>query len=237
MPFKGILEVASPQNQEVEEGQQKKKKRRKRREEHETSEAPLEAQDTFEAEPAYSGTQPVRAGSPNSMRPSRRRGRSKRRSPRNEPPSLATPRPTSARFRKYDADRNILSPIPQNSFPPHGSQSGFAPYYHPLTANSPDYRLTSMPLNRHTDDDEVEYLSFTVPIRCTHATLHSRFSASMQQNWPTVISHSDLGESVAQDVHHSQRFKKGDGHYSVKLSGSRMLQGLVSEDCSQLRWL
>ena len=62
-----------------------------------------------------------------------------------------------------------------------------------------------------------EGLALSVPVQCSHATLHSRFSTLLHQYWPERTAHNDLGDVWVRRAMSSKRFKKRDGSQSIEL--------------------
>jgi hypothetical protein len=63
-----------------------------------------------------------------------------------------------------------------------------------------------------------EQLAFSVPVQCSHATLHSRFSTTLHQHWPERQAENDFGKAWVRKAVSSKRFKKRDGLHSIELT-------------------
>lgn len=80
-------------------------------------------------------------------------------------------------------------------------------------------------------------LIFTVPVQCSYATLHSRFSTSIQHNWPEHTAESDLGHTCVQKVLSMKRFKRRNEEHSVQLLCCNGPNSDQKGPPEQMRWL
>jgi hypothetical protein len=79
-------------------------------------------------------------------------------------------------------------------------------------------------------------LIFSVPVQCSHATLHSRFSTLLYQHWPERTAQNDLGVVWVRKARSSKRFKKRDGLHSIELACHNGPMASDAEDY-QIQWL
>ena len=79
-------------------------------------------------------------------------------------------------------------------------------------------------------------LAFSVPIQCSHATLHSRFSTLLHQYWPERTAHNDSGDVWVWKAMSSKRFRKRDGSQSIELMCHSGPTPAESSDY-QIQWL
>ncbi|OAL53759.1 hypothetical protein IQ07DRAFT_318209 [Pyrenochaeta sp. DS3sAY3a] len=96
---------------------------------------------------------------------------------------------------------------------------------------------TKVPRGANFKDTSNTQLVISVPVQCSHATLHSRFSTLLHRNWPERTSLGDQGETCVHKVVNAKRFKKRDGSHSIELfSDSGPSPGEQNEPY-QIQWL
>jgi hypothetical protein len=86
-------------------------------------------------------------------------------------------------------------------------------------------------VNIHPDE-----IMFSVPVQCSHATLHSRFSTLLHQYWPERTAHNNLGAVWVKKARSSKRFKKRDGLHSIELTCHHGPMASDADDY-QIQWL
>jgi hypothetical protein len=96
---------------------------------------------------------------------------------------------------------------------------------------------TALEWRQRTTSARSNTLSFTIPVQCTYATLHSRFSTAIQQGWPERTAHTELGAVNVHRALTSKRFKKRDGQHSLELLCPNGPTRDRSEGRYQLQWL
>ena len=139
-------------------------------------------------------------------------------------------------------------PYHPSNYPHYGY--GYPPLVH--AAPNPFRRITAPPgpsretaasppvlphVNHEVPVPFTSDLIFTVPVQCTYATLHSRFSTSIQQTWPEHTAHSEIGPTSVQKVLNLKRFKRRNGQHSVQMLCCNGPSPDQSSAPIQMRWL
>lgn len=106
----------------------------------------------------------------------------------------------------------------------------------------PHYASLDVEMATHNDKSLVqtsrsEGLVIAVSVQCSHATLHSRFSTLLHQNWPERTASNDLGDIFVKKAVNAKRFKKRDGSHSIELSCDNGPSITQLDNAYQLQWL
>lgn len=156
------------------------------------------------------------------------------------PPPWATyfsspyaPKPLAPRAPNAPTPVDVTRPItaPSASAVQHLSQP--KPSSQPLSIDV----TTKVPSGANFQGTSDTQLVISVPVQCSHATLHSRFSTLLHRNWPERTSLGDYGETCVQKVVNAKRFKKRDGAHSIELFSDSGPSPGEQEEPYQIQWL
>jgi hypothetical protein len=141
----------------------------------------------------------------------------------------------------YVTPQKITTSAPRTTFDPSANQRAlfsnneFSTSHDLLSAHLAAEEQVRTPgfsaVNIHPDE-----IIFSVPVQCSHATLHSRFSTLLHQYWPERTAHNNLGAVWVKKARSSKRFKKRDGLHSIELTCHHGPMASDADDY-QIQWL
>jgi hypothetical protein len=127
---------------------------------------------------------------------------------------------------------NQLPAFPATPAPYRGAPTSLEPVREPPTAAPPPPDIKKENFTQFSSA-----LIISVPVQCSFATLHSRFSTSIQQNWPEHTAESELGHICVQKVLSMNRFKRRNEEHSVQLLCCNGPSPGQKSPPEQMRWL